>query len=172
MKGSISVKSLFGKGTTFKVSFPLSLKSSSAVSSANTTQNKVSTVSSEINPTSKILYVEDDEISVKYVSTITKSLYTIHSAKDSDEALNRIKENKYDAILMDINLHRGMDGLELTKVIRKIDGYKSTPIVAITAFAMGHEKEEFLAKGMTHYLSKPFVKNQLLSLLESIVDKK
>ncbi len=172
LKGSISVKSLFGKGTTFKVSFPLSLKSSSVVNTANTTQNMISTISSEINPTAKILYVEDDEISVKYVSTITKSLYTIDSAKDSDEALNRIKQNKYDAILMDINLHRGMDGLELTKVIRKIDGYKSTPIVAITAFAMGHEKEEFLAKGMTHYLSKPFVKNQLLSLLESIVDKK
>ena len=172
MKGSISVKSLYGKGTTFKVSFPLSLKSSSTVSSANTTQNTVSTISSEINPTAKILDVEDDEISVKYVSTITKSLYIIDSAKDSDEALNMIKQNKYDAILMDINLHRGMDGLELTKVIRKIDGYKSTPIVAITAFAMGHEKEEFLAKGMTHYLSKPFLKNQLLSLLESIVDKK
>ena len=172
MKGSISVKSLFGKGTTFKVSFPLSFKSSIDVSKANSNQNTASTISSEIHPTAKILYVEDDEISVKYVSTITKALYTIHSAKDSDEALNMIKQNKYDAILMDINLHRGMDGLELTKVIRKIDGYKSTPIVAITAFAMGHEKEEFLAKGMTHYLSKPFVKNQLLSLLESIVDKK
>ncbi|MCK7524600.1 MAG: response regulator [Ignavibacteriales bacterium] len=96
---------------------------------------------------------------------MTKALYTIHSAKDSDEALNMIKQNKYDAILMDINLHRGMDGIELTKVIRKIDGYKSTPIVAITAFAMGHEKEEFLAKGMTHYLSKPFVKNQLLKFI-------
>jgi CheY-like chemotaxis protein len=172
MKGSISVKSLFGKGTTFKVSFPLSFKSSIEVSTANSNQNNASTISSEIHPTAKILYVEDDEISVKYVSTITKALYTIHSAKDSDEALNMIKQNKYDAILMDINLHRGMDGIELTKVIRKIDGYKSTPIVAITAFAMGHEKEEFLAKGMTHYLSKPFVKNQLLSLLESIVDKK
>ena len=172
MKGSISVKSLFGKGTTFRVSFPLSLKSSSVDSTANTTHNTESIISSEINPTAKILYVEDDEISIKYVSTITKSLYTIDSAKDSDEALNRIKQNKYDAILMDINLRRGMDGLELTKVIRKIDGYKSIPIVAITAFAMGHEKEEFLAKGMTHYLSKPFVKNQLLSLLESIIDKK
>ena len=172
MKGSISVKSLFGKGTTFKVSFPLSLKSSIDISATNSTQNTANTISPGINPTAKILYVEDDEISIKYVTTITKALYTIHSAKDSDEALNMIKQNNYDAILMDINLHRGMDGLELTKVIRKIDGYRSTPIVAITAFAMGHEKEEFLAKGMTHYLSKPFVKNQLLSLLESIVDKK
>lgn len=172
LKGSISVKSLFGKGTTFKVSFPLSINSSNVVTKTIANLDNQNRTISEVNPTAKILYVEDDEISVKYVSTITKFLYNIDSAKDSDEALNKIKQNKYDAILMDINLHRGMDGLELTKVIRKIDGYKSTPIVAITAFAMGHEKEEFLAKGMTHYLSKPFVKNQLLSLLESIVDKK
>ncbi len=172
LKGSISVKSLFGKGTTFKVSFPLSINSSNVVTTINANQDSGNTTISEINPAAKILYVEDDEISVKYVSTITKSLYTIDSAKDSDEALNRIKQNKYDAILMDINLRRGMDGLELTKVIRKIDGYQSIPIVAITAFAMGREREEFLAKGMTHYLSKPFVKNQLLSLLESIISKK
>ena len=53
-----------------------------------------------------------------------------------------------------------------------MDGYKSTPIVAITAFAMGKDREEFLSKGMTHYLSKPFVKNQLLNLLASIDENK
>jgi CheY-like chemotaxis protein len=172
MHGSVSVKSTLGKGTTFIVSFPLSNKNSKSVSPLKTSDNNDVILSTEINPAVRILYVEDDEISVKYVSTITKSLYNIDAAKDSDEALNKIKQNKYDAILMDINLRRGMDGLELTKVIRKVDGYKSTPIVAITAFAMGREKEEFLAKGMTHYLSKPFVKNQLLSLLASIVENK
>lgn len=172
MRGSISVKSLLGKGTTFIVSFPLSNKSSNLVKEI--TPNEISTKSSSVenNPVSKILYVEDDEISVKYVTTITKSLYNVDSAKDSDEALEKIKQNEYAAILMDINLHRGLDGLELTRVIRKMDGYKSTPIVAITAFAMGNEREEFLSKGMTHYLSKPFVKNQLLNLLASIVEKK
>ncbi len=122
-----------------------------------------------INPTIKILYVEDDEISVKYVKTVTKNLYTIDTAKDSDEALNKIKQHKYDAILMDINLRRGMDGIELTKVIRKINGYQTTPIIAITAFAMGREKEEFLARGMTHYLSKPFVKQQLFEVIENAI---
>jgi PAS domain S-box-containing protein len=172
MHGSVSVKSTLGKGTTFIVSFPLTNKNLKSVSPIKTNDNNDVIISTKINPAVRILYVEDDEISVKYVATITKSLYNIDSAKDSDEALNKIKQHKYDAILMDINLRRGMDGLELTKVIRKVDGYKSTPIVAITAFAMGREKEEFLAKGMTHYLSKPFVKNQLLSLLASIVENK
>jgi PAS domain S-box-containing protein len=172
MQGSVSVKSSLGNGTTFVVSFPLTNKNSKFVNPTNNNDSEDIILSTEINPSVRILYVEDDEISVKYVTTITKSLYNIDAAKDSDEALNKIKEHKYDAILMDINLRRGMDGLELTKVIRKVDGYKSTPIVAITAFAMGREKEEFLAKGMTHYLSKPFVKNQLLNLLASIVENK
>jgi CheY-like chemotaxis protein len=73
---------------------------------------------------------------------------------------------------MDINLRRGMDGIELTGLIRKMENYKSIPIIAVTAFAMGKEKEEFLKKGMTHYLSKPFVKNQLLHLLNKAIDKK
>jgi PAS domain S-box-containing protein len=172
MHGSIMVKSLLGKGTTFRVSFPIANKSEDLIGANKKDQPNKSEKSENTNSAARILYVEDDEISIKYVTTVTKSLYTVDSAPDSDDALNKIKQHKYDAILMDINLRKGMDGIELTKVIRKIDGYQSTPIVAITAFAMGHEKEEFLSKGMTHYLSKPYVKNQLLSLLASIVDKK
>ncbi len=82
-----------------------------------------------------------------------------------------VKSNDYNAILMDINLHRGIDGIELTKIIRKIDFYKNVPIIALTAFAMGHEKEEFLSKGMDFYLSKPFNKVQLLKLLEECIQK-
>ncbi|MBK7630260.1 MAG: PAS domain S-box protein [Ignavibacteriales bacterium] len=172
MNGNITVKSTLGKGTTFNVTFPLSNSASTQSNLLNNTELNKPVESIQNNPQIKILYVEDDEISVKYVTTITKNLYDVDSAKDSDEALNRVKQKKYDAILMDINLHRGMDGLELTKVIRKIDGYQSVPIIAITAFAMGQEKEIFLSKGMTHYLSKPFVKNQLLNLLDSAIDKK
>ena len=60
-----------------------------------------------------------------------------------------------------------MDGIELAKLIRRHPEYKNTPVIALTAFAMGHEKEEFLSKGMTHYLSKPFVKQQLLDVLKN-----
>jgi PAS domain S-box-containing protein len=169
MNGTISVKSMLGKGTTFTVSFPLARRfnsveqniSDSNSESADTTQRK---------PTVRILYIEDDEIAVKYVTTITKGLYIVDSAINSDEALSKVKQYLYDVILMDINLRRGMDGIELTGLIRRMENYKSIPIIAVTAFAMGKEKEEFLKKGMTHYLSKPFVKNQLLQLLKSAID--
>ncbi|MEO8232999.1 MAG: PAS domain S-box protein, partial [Ignavibacteriota bacterium] len=172
MNGNITVKSNLGKGTTFNVTFPLSNSTSTQSHLLNNIELNKAVESIQQNPEIKILYVEDDEISVKYVTTVLKTFYDVDSANDSDEALSKIKQNKYDAILMDINLRRGMDGVELTNVIRKIDGYQSIPIIAITAFAMGKEQEEFLAKGMTHYLSKPFVKAQLLNLLDSAIDKK
>ena len=172
MKGDITVKSSLGKGTSFNVIFPLSNSASTQSNLLNNIELNKPVESIQQNPQIKILYVEDDEISVKYVTTVTKTLYDVDSANDSDEALSKIKQNKYDVILMDINLRRGMDGVELTKVIRKIDGYKSIPIIAITAFAMGKEQEEFLSQGMTHYLSKPFVKAQLLNMLDSAINKK
>ena len=167
MKGTISVKSTPGKGTMFMVIFPLAQGShDNAEQNVRAIQSSESTVSSQIEPTVKLLYIEDDEIAVKYVTTITRGLYIVDSAIDSDEAMAKVKQNKYDAILMDINLRRGMDGIELTGLMRKMENYKSIPIIAVTAFAMGKEKEEFLRKGMTHYLSKPFVKNQLLTFIE------
>lgn len=167
LKGSISVSSMSGVGTTFTVILPLS--ETNVDSGESYGQNEPVSYHShdpEVKK-KKFLYVEDDEVSVIYVQMVTKDLYIIDSAKDSDEALAMISKEKYDAILMDINLKKGMDGIELTKLIRRHPEYKNTPVIALTAFAMGHEKEEFLSKGMTHYLSKPFVKQQLLDVLKN-----
>ncbi|MDD5609767.1 MAG: response regulator, partial [Ignavibacterium sp.] len=96
----------------------------------------------------------------------------VDTAKDSDEALSLVNNNKYKLILMDINLHKGMDGIELTQLLRKNADYKDIPIVALTAFAMGQEKNEFLSKGMTHYLSKPFSRMQLLEIINEAIKGK
>ncbi len=169
LKGSIVVNSKVGLGTTFTLKFPISKTESNGNEKMNQiTDNEFSI---QLNPDNmpSILYVEDDEIAVKLVSTITKGCYKIDSAKDSDEALKKISSSSYHAILMDINLHRGMDGLELTGIIRKNENYKTIPIIALTAFAMGEERKEFLSKGMTHYLSKPFTKSELIKLLDTAI---
>ena len=69
---------------------------------------------------------------------------------------------------MDINLGDGLSGLEVTKKIKKLKDYKETPIVAITAFAMEGDKEEFLSAGCTHYLSKPFSKSEFIELFNKL----
>jgi CheY-like chemotaxis protein len=117
-----------------------------------------------------ILYVEDDEISVAVVTFSLSKYYSIDVAKNAEIALKKMNENVFDAILMDINLGRGMNGEELTQVARKIPGYEQTPIIAVTAYAAEEDKNEFLANGMTHYISKPFLIQDLVKLLQNVFE--
>jgi len=117
-----------------------------------------------------ILYVEDDEISVAVVTFSLAKYYSIDVAKNAEIALKKMNENVFDAILMDINLGRGMNGEELTQVAREIPGYEQTPIIAVTAYAAEEDKNEFLANGMTHYISKPFLIQDLVKLLQNVFE--
>ncbi len=65
---------------------------------------------------------------------------------------------------MVINL-RGISGLEAAKQIRQLSGYSNVPIVAVTAYAMVGDKEKFLDGNCTHYLSKPFTREDLLNVI-------
>ena len=70
---------------------------------------------------------------------------------------------------MDINLGVGKTGLETTEIIRNMQGYKTIPVVAITAYAMVGDREKFLSQGFSHYISKPFDKNQIFTLVKQIL---
>ncbi len=78
--------------------------------------------------------------------------------QNSVQAIEKAASNKYVAILMDINLGHGTDGLNTTKIIRQIDFYKNTPIIAITAFAMSGDKEEFLNQAVLITFLNPLKK--------------
>ena len=73
---------------------------------------------------------------------------------------------------MDINLKGGMDGIKVTKEIRKTEGYDNIPIIACTAFAMAGDKDEFLSAGCSHYIAKPFSKKEIISLLKEVFKQK
>lgn len=123
-----------------------------------------------------IFLVENDSISIEVTRLFLKDFCKFDFALNGDEAISKIKEkkskneSKYDLILMDINLGLSKNGLQVAKEIRKITGYEKTPIVALTAYAMPGDKEEFLDNGCTHYLPKPFSKNDLISLIKSTLN--
>lgn len=66
----------------------------------------------------KILYVEDDAIALSYISIVLKSLYFVDTAFSAKAALEKIDTEQYDVLMLDINLGRGMDGVEL---MQKLD---------------------------------------------------
>lgn len=169
--GKISLKSKVGEGSTFTVEFPRvkTKLDPDLEKAAERVQREIEQKLALLDY--QILYVEDDAAAIDVVSLMLRGIYSLDFARSADEALEKVKAKKYDAILMDINLRRGLDGIQLTQLIREMPEYKETPIIALTAYAMEKEKQEFLSKGLSHYLSKPFRKNDLLSLLQSIFTK-
>lgn len=169
MKGMISVESELNKGTTIRIDFPLVCFSSS--NETDTTLNSVmngnnGSVLSQFKK--QVLIVEDDEISKKFLTMCIREYCDIDSVESGDEAISIASQKKYDAIFMDINLGRSMDGVNATMNIRKRSEYKDTPIIAVTAFAGPEDKEEFLTAGCSHYISKPYTRYHITKLINKI----
>lgn len=116
----------------------------------------------------KVLLVEDDEFSAMVTMQVLKGCCEIDLVDTGEDAIEYAARKKYDVILMDIGLP-GMGGLKAAGILRVTPGYQNTPIVALTAFAMSGDKEEFLRGGCSHYLSKPFAVSDLLNLVKSLV---
>lgn len=117
----------------------------------------------------KILIVEDDEISKDVMILFLKGLYNVDAVSTAKDAMEIVDKNRYSLILMDINLGRGMTGIELTKLIKQKQNFEDVPIVAITAFAMRGDKEEFMASGFDHYLAKPFTREELKAIIRKYI---
>lgn len=167
INGKITVTSKQGKGSTFSIILPVESKPSNGISEVF-----APVIISDASPEKsdkhiKILMVENDEASRKVMMTMLKKIASIDTAVDGLSAVEKASKEFYDVILMDINLGHGMNGLQATSEIRKIKRYKETPIIAVTAFAMAGDKEEFLSSGCTDYLAKPFSKDKLISTIEN-----
>ncbi|HDZ59149.1 MAG TPA: PAS domain S-box protein, partial [Ignavibacteriales bacterium] len=173
MDGIIDVKSDVDVGSEFTVTFN-ALESDATIVKDETKEENWEE-SAEFNELfsagekPEILLVENDDSSKEVTYLFLKDVCNLSFAVDGEDALNMVKEKYFDAILMDINLGSGISGKEVVKEIRKLDDYSDTPIVAITAFAMHGDKEEFIRAGCTHYLSKPFNKHNLLKLITTIL---
>lgn len=167
--GKIQVESEVNKGSIFTISFPITetekLQSDSAIHSDSEFSSE-DNINFIVKP--NILLVENDDASIEVTKLFLKDLCEVDIVANGEQALKSVKVKNYDLILMDINLGRGLSGLDVTQKIRSHSGYENTPIVAVTAYAMVGDKEEFIKSGCTHYLSKPFKKNELLELISEI----
>jgi CheY-like chemotaxis protein/signal transduction histidine kinase len=120
-----------------------------------------------------VLLVEDNLINQKIVLLSLKSLVrNIDLASNGKEALDKFGSNKYDIILMDIQMPV-MDGIIATKKIRETEAPTNiqTPIIAITANALSGDRESYLAVGMNDYISKPFQVDILIQKMKEQLSK-
>jgi PAS domain S-box-containing protein len=174
LNGTIHVESAVGKGTTVTVSFPkIKIKEQIITESPmpETTTEVSHKPDSGREKFATVLYVEDDPIAYNVISHMLKDICHLEQAKNSEQALKMAASKQYDLILMDINLGSGLDGMQTTALLRKMDSYRKTPIAAVTAFAMLGDKEEFLAGGCSHYISKPFGKKEICTFVQEVLQE-
>jgi signal transduction histidine kinase/CheY-like chemotaxis protein len=120
----------------------------------------------------RILVVEDTLVNQKVVSAmLEKRGHAVVIASNGREALERLEEDSFDLIMMDVQMPE-MDGFEATRLIRdreQADG-GHIPIVAMTAHAMKGDREKCLAARMDEYISKPIREADLFSVIENLAN--
>jgi len=115
----------------------------------------------------KVLIAEDSSV----IQNLTRKIleqqdYDIDSAKNGKEVINKIQNDDFDLILMDINMPI-IDGMECSRQIRTMDDEKKSniPILAITGNARNFTMDEFKAAGINEYLQKPLDFDKLVTLV-------
>ncbi len=118
----------------------------------------------------RILLVENDEMNIKFVKIVLDKLgHKTDIAINGLEAVNYFKKNKYDLILMDLEMPQ-LNGLDATLQIREFEKEqnikKSVKIIAVTAYAMETDRQRCIEVGMNDFLAKPFLLDELSGIIE------
>jgi len=119
----------------------------------------------EVKKTKNILLIEDNGINRFIVLEIMKNTaFSVDTAENGIIGLSKVYSQKYDCILLDINMPL-LDGYETAKKIRTEGKNINTPIIALTANALESEKQKCLEVGMNDFISKPFNPEHLIEIL-------
>lgn len=167
--GTICLESEPRQGTTFYVSIPISQKpTSSDILALSPERPRHPQKATSDSDQGKILIVEDDHINAFSMEKILiKSGFYVLVANNGLEAINMLNKNRFNAILMDIQMPI-MDGVETTIAIRNGKAGKehvNIPIFAMTAYSMDSDIRAFMSSGMDEYIQKPVSINTVNSLL-------
>ncbi|MBV7393634.1 ATP-binding protein [Mameliella sediminis] len=159
MGGEIGAESTVGEGSVFWLRLPVVLSEP---------QQQVEQAPKPAGPVvdRNILLVEDNEINLQLARDMLTLLgHRVSVARDGREGVEAAEAERYDLILMDIRMPV-MDGLAATKAIREGQGAsRDVPIVALSANVLPEAKERFIKSGMSDFLGKPLMKDELTQVI-------
>ena len=116
-----------------------------------------------------VLVVEDyDDVRGMLKILLESEKFRVLEAATGGEALEVLKEQRPDVILMDLSLP-GFDGFETIRRIRAIDGFHDTPIIVLTAYSSSAMYEAALRAGSNYFMGKPVDFDELAALLKEIL---
>ncbi|OYZ58286.1 MAG: hypothetical protein B7Y17_06095, partial [Sulfuricurvum sp. 24-42-5] len=161
MGGTITLVSKPNQGSTF--SFNLVVDSSTKSTHTTAVNDQANTLSSE--KTIHLLLVEDNDLNQLVASERLKQMgITCSIANNGQEAVEMVQKEVFDAVLMDLQMPV-MDGFEATREIRKLEGFASLPIIALSAAVLQDDLKMATDAGMNDHIAKPIDKIVLQNIL-------
>ncbi|WP_445012694.1 response regulator [Aquimarina discodermiae] len=166
MNSEIRLESELGKGSKFL--FDLEFEVYEDLKTDYTEEAKK--IDYDVMANKHILVVEDNKINQLITRKILeKNNITCDVADNGDIAINKVKENSFDLILMDIHMP-GISGIEATKQIRTFN--LNIPIIALTAVTLDDNLDEFYNNGFNDIIPKPYKTEEFFSKLHKALIKK
>jgi signal transduction histidine kinase len=169
LNARVWVESIPEKGSDFFIALPSAAVVNEEIAPVIEKIVPINTVRLGRGNVPEVLIVEDNEINRRLAALYLREICNIDMAENGYTAMIKIKEKKYDAILMDINLGAGPNGIHVANEIRAIEHYKDVPIIAVTGYTMQGDREKLLANGCTHYVAKPYDKRTLIKLFSGLL---
>jgi PAS domain S-box-containing protein len=171
MEGTISVESIVGEGSEFRIELMQAHLPQLAAELAQPAE-----LLPKVPGDSKqriLLYVEDNPANLMLVEQIIEGIPNVNmlSARDGNHGVALARAHLPDIILMDINLP-GISGIEAMNILRKDRTTKHIPIIALSANAMLRDIEKGLEAGFFRYLTKPIKINEFMDALDSALKAK
>ena len=170
MNGAIDVESEVGRGTRFLVTLPLVKVGSVAPQPQSAISRAAEPQAPEGAGALRVLVAEDNPTNQQVVIALLGPIgVEPNVVDDGEQAVEAWASGGFDLILMDIQMPR-MDGLTATRTIRAREaelGRPRTPIIALTANAMPHQVEDYVAAGMDGFVPKPIDLSTLYKAIQA-----